>query len=406
MDAKHTIGEPRLLISRSALLHNVSLIRSRLSPSTRVCAILKADAYGHGAQIVAETLCSADGDDQSTPVVDALAVASMDEAATLDNATVPIIVFRPLENAYIGRQRFRLDEAVRKQWVLTLCSVAAADDLARIAVSCGKRAPVQVMVDTGMSRSGISVEELNALLHRIDSRPSLRLVGLCTHFATAETPRDPFAIEQLRRFHSATGDYMTSAVGRVARHAASSGAIFQLPSSHLDMVRPGISLYGIDSSLAPSIDRPLRPVMKWTAPIVGINLVKRGEGVGYGRSWVASRSSRIALVPVGYADGYPRCLSNRASMLVRRQSAPVVGRISMDLTTIDVTEISDAAIGDEVTILDNDPISSASVYELARLADTIPYELLCRIGPRIGRVAVNDVPHSNVIQDRIHAAME
>jgi alanine racemase len=155
------------------------------------------------------------------------------------------------------------------------------------------------------------------------------------------------------------------------------------------MVRPGIALYGIDPLCRPVADRKLRPAMKWVAPLINIRDVKAGTGIGYGQTWHAERDCRIGLVPVGYADGYSRCFSNRARMMIHGQPAPVVGRVSMDLTTIDLTNIPNATIGEDVTILDNDPLSPASVYELARLAETIPYEILCGIGQRIHRVATD-----------------
>lgn len=419
MDAiawKQSVGEPRVLISRRALLHNARLIRSHLPPDTRICAIIKADAYGHGAAIVADTLCnwsdlSSGSHSTAAPPIDAVAVASLDEAAALSGVwgdadaiaeregvegssptlpATPVIVFRPVENVFLGRQRAKLEEAVRQRWVLTVCSATAADDLARIASAAGLRAAVQVMVDSGMTRSGIHPEDLASLLHRIDSRPSLRLVGLCTHFANAEEPDNTFTSEQLALFLRATDGYPGKSgggLGKMLRHAANSAAIFSLPASHLDMVRPGLSLYGIDPSGMPSLERPLRPVLKWTAPLVGVKEIPPGATVGYGRTWRALRRSRIGLVPVGYADGYCRGFSNRAVVMVHNRPAPVIGRVSMDLTTIDLSDIPQAIVGDEAILLDSDPLSPASVYKLAEWAGTHAYEVFCRIGPRVRRVA-------------------
>ena len=393
MDAKHTLGEPRLLISRAALLHNAAVVRRALSPGTRVCAIVKADAYGHGTAIVADALCNfTDGSSaDSRPAVDALAVATIDEAEALPDSGVPLIVFRPVENTYVGRQRQRLELAIRSGWTLTVCSPAAADDVARVALACGGRASVQVMVDTGMTRSGVCAERLAEVLERLASRPSLRLVGVCTHFSNAEDPDSPVTAEQLRRFRACTDGLDAVARGKVLRHAANSAAAFFRPDAHFDMVRPGVALYGIDPTLKPSVDRKLRPVMKWTAPLVGVKDVRSGTCVGYAQTWVAQRDTRVGLVPVGYADGYGRCFSNRAVVLVHGRPAPVIGRISMDLTTVDLTDLPQAVIGDEVTLLDNDPLSPASAYALAKWADTIPYEVFCRIGQRVKRVAVDPV---------------
>ena len=225
------------------------------------------------------------------------------------------------------------------------------------------------------------------LLEKVGAWPSLRLAGVCTHFATAEEPGTAFAAEQLRRFEELTA----SLQGKVWRHASNSAGAFLVPGGALDMVRPGIGLYGIDPTAKPSLDRPLKPVMKWTAPLVGVREIPAGTGVGYGHTWRADRTTRIGLVPVGYADGYCRAFSNRGVMMVQGQPCPVVGRVSMDQTTIDLRNVPAATIGDEVTILDNDALSPASAYHLARWADTIPYEIFCRIGPRVKRVGVDPI---------------
>lgn len=390
MDAKHTLGEPRVLISRAALLHNAAILRRAVSPGTKLCAIVKADAYGHGAEIVADALCNfgneATGCDG--PAVDALAVATFDEAEALPESGLPLMVLRPVENTFMGRQRLKLEMAIRSGWVLTVCSPAAADDVARVTLACGARASVQVMIDAGMTRAGVCAEKLDELLRKIGNRPSLRLVGLCTHFSNAEDPASPITAEQLGRFRACTDGWVAAQLGKVSRHAANSAATFFHRDAHFDMVRPGMALYGIDPTLRPSLDRKLRPVMKWTAPLIGINEVRQGTCVGYGQTWVAQRDTRVGLLPVGYADGYPRCFSNKAAVLVQGRRAPVIGRVSMDLTTVDLTDVPAARVGDEVTLLDSDPLSPVSVYELARWAETIPYEVICRIGPRVKRVAV------------------
>jgi alanine racemase len=178
---------------------------------------------------------------------------------------------------------------------------------------------------------------------------------------------------------------------RLFRHAANSGAIFFSPDSHFDVVRPGIALYGIDPTGKPNLNRPLRPVMRWTAPLLTVRDVPTGQSVGYGQTWKTPRQSRMGLVPVGYADGYPRDYSNKAGMVVDGKLAPVVGRVSMDLTVIDLTDIPSARPGDEATILDSDPLSPVSVYRLAEWAGTIPYEVFCRIGARVKRVSLEAV---------------
>jgi alanine racemase len=249
------------------------------------------------------------------------------------------------------------------------------------------------MVDTGMTRSGVSCEELSGLLDTVVSHASLKLTGLCTHFSCAEDVGGEATARQMGLFAGATDPVAARLKGKIIRHAANSAALFLRPETHFDMVRPGIALYGVDPSLAPTSERLLKPVMRWTAPLVQIHTVRAGAAVGYGETWKAPRDTRIGLVPVGYADGYPRCLSNQGVMMVQGRPCPVAGRVSMDLTTIDLTDAPHAVLGDEVTVLDSDPLSPASVYELARLANTIPYEITCGIGQRIHRVPV-EIPQT------------
>src|SRR5579872_2675439 len=205
MDAKHSLGEPRCIISRAAILHNIALIRGAIGTGVKICAVVKADGYGHDADIVVDTLCNFSNSHAEPPMVDALAVADIDEAAALLACDLPVMVLRPVENAYLGSQRARLEAAVRHGWVLTVSSPSAAQDLARIAQSRDQRANVQVMVNTGLNRAGADLEELAGLLEKISSLPALRLVGVATHFASADEPGNPFNSEQLARFVEATG---------------------------------------------------------------------------------------------------------------------------------------------------------------------------------------------------------
>jgi alanine racemase len=395
MDAKQSLGAPRLLISRDALLRNAAIVRKSLPPGTKVCAVVKADAYGHGIDLVVDALYNFSTDELEGPAVDALAVATVDEAEQLPGGTaLQTFIFRPVENSFVGSQRSRIETAIRSNWVLTVCSPSAAGDVARIAVALGKRCAVQVMVDTGMTRSGVATDELAHLIDAIAGQPSLRLVAIGTHFSEAERRRSSFTDTQLDRFLSATAACAapSSTRAKILRHAANSAGIFFHPGSCFDMVRPGLALYGLDPTFDPSIDRPLRPALKWTAPLIGVRLVKKGTAVGYGQTWVAPRDTYIGLVPVGYADGYLRAFSNKACVLLDGKQLPVVGNVSMDSATIDLGPNTAAVVGDEVTLLDDNPLSPASAYALARWADTIPYEILCRIGPRVRRVSREPEP--------------
>lgn len=396
MDAKDALGEPTAEISRSALIANAAIIRKTVGRAVKICAVVKADAYGHDAGIVVDALANFSTNDFGIPSVDAFAVADLDEAMALPVVPQPVLVLRPVENAFLGRQRARIETAIRSGWWLTIASPTAADDIARIAVSIGRRAHLHLMVDTGMNRAGVGVDLLDALLERIRCRDALRLGGLYTHFANSEDGESPFTIEQLAMFLDKTDPIAEQADGRLIRHAASSGAIFLTPPAHLDMVRPGLSLYGIDPCGKASIDRPLRPVLRWTAPLIGIREVARGQTIGYGQTWTADKDTRVGLVPIGYADGYLRSFSNCGVMLIHDCPAPVLGRVSMDLTTIDLSQVPMASIGDEVVVLDSDPLSICSVYRLAEWAQTIPYEIVSRLGQRVRRLAVDPLDGQEV----------
>jgi alanine racemase len=386
MDANLTCGEPRLLIDANHLATNLRTLRRTIAATVKICAVLKADAYGHGAAIVAQHLLDLEAADPFVKV-EQFAVATFDEAHGLSEFTKPIMLLRPVENVFLGRQRELIEYAIRSGWTLTLASAAAADDLARIALHAQRRAHVQIMLDTGMTRCGVAAEHFDHLLERTLHHSSLRLSGVSTHFVNSEVAGDDFTNRQLRQFNAMLDKFPI--LDNVPRHAANSGAIFFTPRAHFDVVRPGIALYGIDPTGRTNIDRALAPIAKWTAPVIAVHEIEAGCSVGYGQSWIAPTRSRIAVVPVGYADGYPRSASNRAVMKLSDVPCGVVGRVSMDMTTIDVTRVPDLAIGDEVTVLDSDPLSPASIYQLARIADTIPYELLTRIGPRVKRVAIN-----------------
>lgn len=377
----------KLHISREAMLHNVRLIRSQLPLGTKVCAMVKADAYGHGADLVVDTLCNFEFEGLPSPAVDQLGVATLDEASALPQM-LPILVLRPIESFYIAEQREAIESAIAFGWILNVQTVGAVDDLAKLAMRVGRAAKLHVMIDTGMTREGCPPEMLSVLLTRISAYQSLQLVSVGTHFASADEPESAFVAGQFGRFVATIDGTIDKLAPGVLRHVSNSGATFLAPRTHLDMVRPGISLYGIDPTGQPNRNRALRPIAKWTAPILAIQNCPRGTSVGYGQTWTAQRDTRIGLLPIGYADGYVRNLSSKGIVLHGKTPLPVVGRVSMDQITIDLENVPGAQVGDEITLLDNDPLSPVSAYALAQMSGTIPYEVFTRIGPRVKRVAV------------------
>ncbi len=392
-------SEARATISRAALLHNARILR-KAAGGAKLCAVVKADAYGHGAGIVAEALTAlmvADG--PAEPAAAMLAVASLDEAIALGGPPVPVLILRPVANAFAGRTRRLLAEAVRRDWVLSLIDAAGADDLARVAERVGKRANVCVAMDTGMNREGVPRQLFRALLDRVQGMPQLRLHSVSTHLVESERPGEPMTDIQLECFDDETSHLPSE----VLRHAENSGGSLNQDRKFAgyDLIRPGIALYGIHPVGRPMSALPLRPALKLLAPIMAIREVAAGATVGYNRTWMAEKPTRIGLVPVGYADGFPRLAGvpdRRGKAAVvgvggaggssRPTFCAIVGTVSMDYLTIDLTPAPNAAVGELVTVIDDEPGSPASIYNLARRAQTIPYEILCHVGGRVPRVPI------------------
>jgi alanine racemase len=406
---RHLRATPRLLVSRSGLIHNRDAIRSLLHADGLLCGVVKADAYGHGAAQVATVLTTptTPTTPTTTPTatpavrsgVDALAVATLDEALALPDLGVPVLVLRPMECCYVGDTLGQVARAIERGVVMSVISAAGAGDVARVAASVGIRAEVQVMLDTGMTREMCDATGFEATMRAVRARPELRLAGVGTHFTDGEAWDEPFNDEQCRAFHDALDGLGDLLPRGVVRHACNSGGLFSGAQDDFEMVRPGLAVYGIHPSCRSDVAlvaKPrLRPVARWLAPLLTIRDVSAGRTVGYNRTWQARRDTRIGLVPVGYADGYRRCLGGRSLVRVPDPHdptggldafCPVVGRVSMDYLTIDLHTAPWAMPGDEVRLLDDDPASPCSVYTLAEQAQTIPYELFCGIGPRIRRV--------------------
>lgn len=390
-------GRPRLIVSRAALLDNLRRLRQAAGLATKFCAVVKADAYGHGAAAVVDALFAAYANDLPTPAVDFLAVATIGEALELPDHDVPIMVLRPVECVYLGHNRGDLEAALRRNIVLSLVSTAAVDDVARLAEKLGLRANVQVMLDTGMNREMCEPRHFASVVNAVVNRPALRLVGTGTHFTDGELGDDePYNDEQSRLLHEAIAPLPAASAASVLRHVANSGGILTGgEEGEFEMVRGGLALYGIHPACTPGADvAGLRPIARWTAPLLLVRDVPVGGSVGYGRTWRATRPTRVGVLPIGYADGYPRLLSDKSVVRVPNPDGddafcPVVGRVSMDYITIDLTNAPWAIVGDEVVLLDDRPGSPCDATTLAVAAGTIPYELLCGIGRRIPRVYVD-----------------
>ncbi len=358
-------------IDLDALARNLRTLRGQVAPAG-VLAVVKSDAYGHGAVAVARRL-DAEG-------VDWFGVALAGEGAELRRAGVkaPILVLGTAEPGELDLYR-------AERLVPTVSSAAQLAMWAELS-DAGAPQAIHLKVDTGMSRLGLAPAEVGEALAAIRSSPGLALGGLVSHLAAAEDLESPETERQLREFAALVG-LLTPEERRAATvHLANSAGALYRPASRHDLVRLGLALYGVDPAGRVGA---LEPVMSVAARIVLVREVAAGTRAGYGGTWTAARPSRLAVVPVGYGDGYPWRLSNRAEVLVGGRRAPVAGRVSMDMTIVDVTGVP-VEIGDEAVLLGRQGEESISAAELAERAGTIPWEVLCRFGLRLPRIAAGE----------------
>lgn len=360
-------------INLAAIERNVARLRAQLTPGTAFCAVVKADAYGHGAVAVARAALAGGAD--------RLAVVTAAEATTLRQAGADarLLVLGPLQDA-------ELDEALDAG-----AEVVAWDDatVGRL-VDVGRPAAVHLKLDSGMGRLGQrDPERLLALGETVADAAHLQLAGVMTHFATADDPDDPFFGEQLDRFAAVVERVRTRFPGLTV-HAANSAATLREPASHFDMVRNGIAIYGMDPFGRDPAEHGLEPALTWESWLASSKPCEPGDGVGYGRRFIADRTTRIGNVPVGYADGVRRHLSGRGSVLVDGRRVPMVGTVSMDSFGIDLGLDADEPVGADVTLIGRVGDERILAEELATLLGTINYEVTCAIGARVRRVYHRD----------------
>lgn len=366
-------------IDLSAIRHNARVLCERLAPGARLCAVVKADAYGHGAAPVARAALEAGAS--------FLAVAIPEEGVELREAGIdaPILVLGAMEPHAAGA-------VVRYNLAQTVFDEESVRALSEAGQRQGREACVQIKLDTGMNRIGLKDEEsVRALTRLIDGLPGVRLTGCFTHMATADG--DGVEDEARTRAQAARFDALCAAIasvhpGKILRHEANTASIFRYPELHLDMARGGIALYGYPP--VPEAQGLLRPAMRWVTRAALVKEIAPGERVGYGGAFEATRPTRVMTVPTGYADGYRRGLSGKGCVLVRGRRAPLLGRVCMDQVMADVTDIPDARAGDEVVLLGRQGEDCIDAQEMAGWLDTISYEVLCSPSRRVPRVYVND----------------
>ena len=353
----------------------------------RLCAVVKCDAYGHSVDIVLPALNEAG--------VDMLAVAAIEEAEQLKSmeCRLPILLMGSEFSIYRGNEKKDIAHwLVENEIRVTAMNVVDVEILASAAQQLGKKAIFHVLLDTGMSRMGLDEQNLLALISKIRGNKHIQIEGLYTHFAAADENDKSFSNYQLQKFKSFAQCLSNDGLNIPILHAANSAAAIDLPESHLDMIRAGISLYGYYPSGRIHNKPQLKPAMKVVSFLTAIKKITAGSFIGYGCTHKASADMIVGIVPIGYGDGYDRRLSNRGQMRVSGHFVPVVGRVSMDQTIVDLSKLASSGLtvvpGDEVTVIDNVREAPNSVKSLATELDTIPYEIVTRLGPRIQRVPV------------------
>ncbi len=373
----------KAFLSRAALQHNLKLL-AYLTHGTPLCVMVKADAYGHGIKPVATGIGQAAF----------WGVATFAEALELRKFVkrAPILILRPVgageESAHFAEQ-----VAAMRNYGLrpTIVGEACLGELARLAARSKTPLPVQIKIDTGMGRNGCPAANALRLIELVRAQAGLRIEGIYSHFAGADERDLALARRQLAAFRRLLAKLDWRGQPVPIRHMANSGAIFNLPQSHFDLVRPGIALYGYAGRYIRG-SQDLRPILRLTAPVVLTKLIKTGATCGYGATFRARRPTRIGLLPVGYADGYDRRWSNMGKVCFKQHVLPVIGRVSMDLTIVDLTDAPQAGIGDMICLISEKRNDPHSVESMARSLGTIPYEITCALGRRIERILVDEFP--------------
>ena len=363
-------------VDLAALRANFAEIRRVVGPDYPITAVVKADAYGHGAVEVARCLL-AEG-------AVCLAVATLGEALELKSelGAVPIMLLSPLLGG--------VGQAVRQQIILPVFSLAMAEEVNDVAARLGVYAPVQLVLDTGMGRIGLAdtaAARDEAL--QIAALPNLRVVGVFSHFAAADEADKTYAEQQLAVFNRFTAALAAAGVDVPCKHIANSAALLEMPHTRQDMVRAGIALYGYYPSYEVRREiLQLTPVMSVKARLTWVKTVPAGTAVSYGRTFVTERETKIATVPLGYADGWSRLNSNNGYVLVGGRRAPIIGRVCMDQFMLDVTGI-EAGVGDEAVLLGAQGAEMIAADEIAARIGTISYEVLSSLLPRLPRIYLN-----------------
>lgn len=361
-------------VNLDSIYKNIEETRKIVGSDAKIMVIIKADGYGHGAIPIAKVL---------DPIVDAYGIAIIEEGIELRESgiTKPLLILGVTPAPLYSK-------LVEYEIMPAIFSYESAKLLAEEAKKQNKSAKIHIAIDTGMSRIGfpINQESIN-IIQKINKLDGIEINGCFTHFATADETDRTFTMEQIKRYQSFVAELEEKGVHIPVKHVSNSAAIIGYPEAHLDMVRSGISTYGLYPS--EEVDKAklaLSPAMEIKSYVTYVKTLEPGVGISYGQTFVTERQTRVATVPVGYADGYPRALSNQGYVLIRGKKAAILGRVCMDQFMVDVTDIPLVVEGDIVTLVGKDGDASISVEELAAMSHSFNYEFVCDIGKRVPRV--------------------
>lgn len=363
------IRPSRVEIDLRALRHNIALVRKWAGEGSKLMAVVKANAYGHGAVKISEAAAQEE--------IDFLGVALLEEACELQDAGIktPIVILYPEENE-------RSAEAVRRGFHVTISDIRQYEAVARMVE--GRSVNFFIKVESGMNRYGMPEDEINDILQLREKIPNSQVLGITTNLAEPSKDNSPLARKQVESFLRTMGTLQRHSQNGLYYSLESSGTLWKNRGAEGTLVRVGHLLYGLVPGTTDSGD--LEPVMSVKSRLAEIHHVKPEEGVGYGFSFIARRESIIGTVPMGYADGYPWSLSNKGHVLIRGRRAPVVGRVCMDAFMVDITDIAETNEGDEVVVLGKMGKEKIDAHELGRLAGSFSYEILSRWSRRLPRI--------------------
>ncbi|MDD3745352.1 MAG: alanine racemase [Anaerostipes sp.] len=361
-------------IDLSAIVHNIKEVMRVVGKDTKVMAVIKADGYGHGAVPIAQELDKIG--------IGGYAVAIMEEAIELREAgtKTPILIL-----GFTAPAQYKT--LIEHNVAMTMFSYDMVKELSDVAVSTGNEAKIHIKVDTGMNRIGFKpTQESLKEIKKISQLPMIQIEGIFTHFARADEKDKEAAYKQKKRYDDFVQEIEDEGIHIPVKHISNSAAIIDMDDCRKNMVRSGIITYGLypSSDVSKNV-LDLKPAMELKTHIVHIKEVDAGEGISYNGTYVTDKKTKIATIPVGYADGYPRSLSSKGRVIIRGQYAPIIGRVCMDQFMVDVTNIKDVNLMDQVTLMGQDGDVCVSADEIATMIGTINYELVCDISKRVPR---------------------